>query len=267
MGEAAVRSLLEPLISQAGYQFAPLEVCEASPAGEVLEVRAVSFHEGGTPKGLDICLSLRPARHARTRGSDPEALSEVLWTFPSSTPLAKTSLRRETLRMAAALLAKRSGRPVDPGPLPEGPDLPLPSVQSGLGPDFGGASGGQRGGVSGGIVGGVVGGRGRVVEFDFRQLKVRYQPPPPIYPPLARAALVEGTVVIDLIIDPDGVPQQAAAIDGPPLLRKVGEDYALQWRFEPALLDGTPQWAKFRLYMPFKLTKPPKKAEGGPAQP
>ena len=33
-------------------------------------------------------------------------------------------------------------------------------------------------GVAGGVVGGVVGGTGRVVDFDFSQLKVKQQPPP-----------------------------------------------------------------------------------------
>jgi hypothetical protein len=34
----------------------------------------------------------------------------------------------------------------------------------------------------------------------------------------------------------------------------VAQDYAMGWRFEPALLNGQPQWAKFKLVMPFKLT-------------
>ena len=100
----------------------------------------------------------------------------------------------------------------------------------------------------------MVGGTGRVVEFDFANVKIKEQPPVPPYPAVARAARVQGKVVVEIVINPDGVPTQATAIEGPPLLRKFAEDYAMRWRFEPALLNGAPQWAKFKLIMPFRLT-------------
>jgi len=94
---------------------------------------------------------------------------------------------------------------------------------------------------------------GRVVEFDFSQIKIRYQPPPPPYPPLAKIAKIQGTVIVEITIGIDGIPIKAVAIEGPPHLRPTAESYAMQWKFEPALLNGISQTAKFRLTMPFTL--------------
>ena len=60
-------------------------------------------------------------------------------------------------------------------------------------------------------------------------------------------------MVIEITVGPDGVPTGAVAKEGPPQLRPSAEAYAMQWRFEPALLNGQPQYARFRLTMPYKL--------------
>lgn len=93
----------------------------------------------------------------------------------------------------------------------------------------------------------------KVVDFDFSQIKVKYQPPAPPYPPLAKIAAIQGTVVVELLIDTAGQVEQAAALQGPPQLRAASEAYAMQWQFEPALLNGAPQQARFRLTLPFRL--------------
>ena len=103
------------------------------------------------------------------------------------------------------------------------------------------------------VVRGVVGGAGKVVDFDFSQIKVKYQPPAPPYPPLAKIAKIQGTVVVEIVVGPDGVPTSATAKEGPPQLRPTAEAYAMQWKFEPALLNGQPQYARFKLTMPFRL--------------
>jgi len=101
---------------------------------------------------------------------------------------------------------------------------------------------------------GVMGaGTSKVVDFDFSQIKIKVQPPAPPYPPMARIAKISGTVVVEIIIGPDGVPVSAHALEGPVQLRPTAESYAMTWRFEPAMLNGVPQTAKFKLTMPFKL--------------
>lgn len=93
----------------------------------------------------------------------------------------------------------------------------------------------------------------RVVEFDFSQIKIKLQPPPPPYPAMAKIAKIQGTVVVEIVVGPDGVPVSARALDGPPQLRPTAETYAMQWRFEPAMMNGQPVNAKFKLTMPFRL--------------
>lgn len=92
-----------------------------------------------------------------------------------------------------------------------------------------------------------------VTDFNFSQIKVKRQPPPPPYPMTAKINRIQGTVLIEVIIDPSGQPIRAEAIEGPNELRGAAADYALQWEFLPALLKGVPQYARFRLTMPFRL--------------
>ena len=90
-------------------------------------------------------------------------------------------------------------------------------------------------------------------DFDFSQMRVLYEPPAPPYPVLAKLAHIQGAVIVEVVVDPAGVPASTKAIGGPPQLAAVAEDYAMGWRFEPALLDGVPQAARFRLTLTFAL--------------
>ena len=92
-----------------------------------------------------------------------------------------------------------------------------------------------------------------VVDVDFSQIKVKHQPPAPPYPVAAKANRIQGTVIIDLTIGPDGLPIRAEALEGPPELLMTALNFALQWEFEPARLNGVPQYARFKLTMPFRL--------------
>jgi TonB family protein len=96
-------------------------------------------------------------------------------------------------------------------------------------------------------------GEGAAQAVDAQPMKVRSQPPAPDYPDEAKEERVQGTVTVELLVDPTGVPRWATAIDGPKALMECACQYALTWRFEPAILNGVPQSARFRLPMPFKL--------------
>jgi TonB family protein len=61
---------------------------------------------------------------------------------------------------------------------------------------------------------------------------------PPIYPPLARAARVEGTVVIDAVIATSGRLENMKVLRGHPLLVSAALDCVRQWRYQPARLNG-----------------------------
>jgi TonB family protein len=94
---------------------------------------------------------------------------------------------------------------------------------------------------------------GAAVDFDFSQIKIRLQPPAPPYPVNAKMNRIQGTVVIALTIDPTGRPARAEALEGPVELLMTAIRYALEWEFEPARLNGVPQYARFKLTMPFRL--------------
>ncbi len=64
--------------------------------------------------------------------------------------------------------------------------------------------------------------------------------PRPPYPPLAKAARVQGTVRLRAFIAPDGTIKNLQLISGPPLLVKAAYDAVAQWRYQPTLLNGSP---------------------------
>jgi TonB family protein len=95
--------------------------------------------------------------------------------------------------------------------------------------------------------------RPRIVDVDFSKVKVKTQPPAPRYPLAARQRGIDGTVVVQVTVDPEGRPQRGIVTSGPALLKATALRYAMQWLFEPAQVNGEPQWASFRLTMPFHL--------------
>jgi periplasmic protein TonB len=118
-------------------------------------------------------------------------------------------------------------------------------------PDVAGTTGGfgVPGGVAGGILGGIVSGAapppppkpvqsGPVrIGGNVMQAKAidRTQP---VYPAIARAAHVQGTVVLHAIIAKDGTVQQLQLVSGPPLLVNSAMDAVRQWRYQPTQLNG-----------------------------
>jgi protein TonB len=62
----------------------------------------------------------------------------------------------------------------------------------------------------------------------------------PVYPPLARQARIQGSVVLHAIIDKDGRVAQLEVVTGHPLLVQAALDAVKQWRYKPTLLNGDP---------------------------
>jgi len=121
-------------------------------------------------------------------------------------------------------------------------------------PDVAGTAGGfgVPGGVAGGVLGGIVSGAappppppkpvqsGPVrIGGNVMQAKA-IDHPSPIYPAIARAAHVQGTVVLHAIIGKDGTIQQLQLMSGPPLLVNSAMDAVRQWRYSPTELNGEP---------------------------
>lgn len=95
-------------------------------------------------------------------------------------------------------------------------------------------------------------GSSRIVDTDYRQLRVLRQAPVN-YPPLARLAKLQGPVEMLITIDPSGVPSHVEVLNGLPQLHAEAMRSAREWRFEPARIDGQPVSARFRLTINFRL--------------
>jgi TonB family protein len=93
----------------------------------------------------------------------------------------------------------------------------------------------------------------KVVDLDFKQIRVKHQPENPAYPPEAKAQRIQGTVVVVLTIDAEGKVTDAKALSGPPELQACAVNYAKGWEFEPAKVKGKAVPARFKLTMPFRL--------------
>jgi periplasmic protein TonB len=63
---------------------------------------------------------------------------------------------------------------------------------------------------------------------------------PPTYPPLARNARVQGSVVLFAMISRAGVIENLRVVRGHPLLVGAAIDAVRQWRYRPYILNGEP---------------------------
>jgi protein TonB len=62
----------------------------------------------------------------------------------------------------------------------------------------------------------------------------------PVYPPIALASGVQGVVIIEARIEPDGTVGEAQILRSIPLLDEAALDAVRQWQFTPTLLNGEP---------------------------
>jgi periplasmic protein TonB len=62
----------------------------------------------------------------------------------------------------------------------------------------------------------------------------------PIYPPIAVAARVEGTVVLAAAISASGTIQNLRVVSGHPMLQQAAMDAVSNWHYRPFLLNGQP---------------------------
>ena len=80
---------------------------------------------------------------------------------------------------------------------------------------------------------------------------------PANYPPVARAAHIEGHVVIKAIVGTDGSVLQAQIISGHPMLSREALLSVSKWRYQPAFHDGSPVEVATTITVEFKLSDQP----------
>lgn len=69
-------------------------------------------------------------------------------------------------------------------------------------------------------------------------VKIRHVPP--VYPPIAQQARVEGVVIIEAIVGVDGRVLEARVLRSKPLLDEAALAAVRQWEFTPTTLNGVP---------------------------
>lgn len=75
----------------------------------------------------------------------------------------------------------------------------------------------------------------------------------PEYPPIARAAGIEGTVVLQATISKTGTIENVRVVSGPIMLQRAAVDAVRQWRYRPYLLNGEPVEVETTVNVQFTL--------------
>ena len=79
----------------------------------------------------------------------------------------------------------------------------------------------------------------------------------PVYPPLARQARIQGTVVAQIMISKTGDVQSVQLFSGHPMLAPAALEAIKQWKFQPYLLNGEPWDVETKAKVVFTLAGNP----------
>ncbi|HUG38566.1 MAG TPA: energy transducer TonB [Candidatus Limnocylindrales bacterium] len=142
----------------------------------------------------------------------------------------------------------------------ETPDEVRPEEGIDLGVE-GGVPGGVEGGVPGGVVGGIVGGMPEAppppaavrVGGQIKEPK-KLKNVSPVYPDIAKQARVQGIVILECTISPQGRVTDVKLLRGIPLLDAAAVDAVKQWVYSPTLLNGVPVPVIMTVTVNFKLS-------------
>jgi TonB family protein len=91
----------------------------------------------------------------------------------------------------------------------------------------------------------------KMKEKDVRKHLLNH--PRPVYPPIARAAHIQGDVAVAVLIDKDGKVSEEKFLSGQPMLQQAALDAVKQWTFTPFEKDGNSQQVMTVLTVPFRL--------------
>jgi protein TonB len=75
----------------------------------------------------------------------------------------------------------------------------------------------------------------------------------PVYPAIARAAHVEGEVIVEAIISRTGTIESLHAVSGPAMLRQAALDAIRSARYQPYRLNGSPTEVQTTITVNFRL--------------
>ena len=79
----------------------------------------------------------------------------------------------------------------------------------------------------------------------------------PVYPPLARQARIQGTVILKVVIDKSGNVFEVQLVNGHPMLSPAAMGAVRQWKYQPYLVNGEPVDVETNVQVIFKLEGEP----------
>jgi protein TonB len=172
------------------------------------------------PKGSALVQKTEPAKPVKPETKEPEKpkFESPVQPRPEEKPLVAENRPPDTEQFG-------SDKGSDNG-VAEGMDV--------------GVEGGQVGGVPGGVLGGVIGGTGTgpVMDYDLAPRPIKLTKPQ--YPQEAFVKKIEGTVIVEILIDATGRVIRARIIQSVPALDKAAIQTVYQWVFSPAMKHGQP---------------------------
>src|ERR1700693_3290985 len=141
-------------------------------------------------------------------------------------------------------------------------EAPPPEMSSGG--VVGGVPGGIPGGQMGGVIGGIISSTPVAVPKVATPQRVRVslgvsqglliKKVQPAYPPLARQARIQGTVLLQAEISKDGAIETLRLISGHPMLAPAAIEAVKQWRYKPYMLNGEPVAVETQVQVNFTLS-------------
>jgi len=206
-----------------------------------------------------------------TQSLDLRGFTTTFLVGPPPPPPPAPPAAQKIVRSAPTEKLLKAGKLMSPVAIPkkiamlkEAPNPPDTSADGVIG----GVPGGIPGGSAGGVLGGIIGGAAKSIFASpapppptkrIVQVGGQVKPPrvifqnDPVYPPIARATHVQGTVRIEAIIDEGGNVVHAHVIDGPALLLASALQAVTQWKYQPTLLNGQPVSIQMTVYVNYHL--------------
>jgi protein TonB len=190
----------------------------------------------------------------------PAAVAPPLPPASPARGVSEPASRKAAAATRTASLAVPAAPPAEIRPedviVPAPPAVPVTQADEGV-------PGGVEEGVPGGIVGGVIERASANESAPSSAVRVggeikeprKLKNVAPVYPPVAARAMVEGVVILEIAIQPNGRVEDVRVLRGIPLLDAAAVAAARQWVFAPTLYGGVPVSVMMTVSMRFSLTQ------------
>ena len=125
-----------------------------------------------------------------------------------------------------------------------------------------GSADGVEGGVPGGVVGGIVGGLPEAPPASAAPIRVggqvreprRLVAVQPVYPELAQKSRLQGTVILEAIVNERGRVVNVNLLQGVPMLTDAAVEAVKKWVYTPTLVNGIPTPIVMTVTVRFQLS-------------